>query len=161
MDQSVVEQDEPVDGEPPRVLQGQSFVAALADQPAVRLPQGVLTAQRQVWVYTCSHQHTQNEHTNTVYRHFAGKRPPEVKGDVSLLPFSLQLQIQTVELGAAVLQLLVISGALNTSNKFNHTVKLKAGNQILSQVPTQGGRQKLRVVKIGACFLCSCSSFSF
>lgn len=43
VDQCVVEQDEPVDGEPPSVLQGQSFVATLTDQTAVRLPQGVLT----------------------------------------------------------------------------------------------------------------------
>lgn len=42
VNQRVVEKDEPVDGEPPGVLQGQSFVAALANQPAVRLPQRVL-----------------------------------------------------------------------------------------------------------------------
>lgn len=56
MDQRVVEQDEPVDGEPPGVLQGQSFVAALADQPAVRLPQRVLTTHNdtiQLRVTTC------------------------------------------------------------------------------------------------------------
>lgn len=43
VDQGVVEKDEPVDGEPPGVLQGQSLVAALTDEPAVRLPQRVLT----------------------------------------------------------------------------------------------------------------------
>lgn len=42
MDHDVVEKYEPVDGEPPSVLQSQSFVAALADQPAVGLPQRVL-----------------------------------------------------------------------------------------------------------------------
>lgn len=43
MHQSIVEEDEPVDGEPTSVQQGQRLVATLADQPAVRLPQRVLT----------------------------------------------------------------------------------------------------------------------
>lgn len=43
MDQCVVEQDEPVDREPPRILQGKSFVAAFADQTTVWFPQGILT----------------------------------------------------------------------------------------------------------------------
>lgn len=46
VDQNIVEQDEPVDGEPASILQGQTFVAALADQPPVRLPQRVLTTNK-------------------------------------------------------------------------------------------------------------------
>lgn len=42
VDQRVVEKDEPVDGEPAGVLQSQGLVAALADQPALGLPQRVL-----------------------------------------------------------------------------------------------------------------------
>lgn len=62
VDQGVVEKDEPVDGEPPGVLQGQSFVAALADQPAVRLPQRVLTTHNdtiQRYVTSCDTARTQ------------------------------------------------------------------------------------------------------
>lgn len=43
--QGVVEEDEPVDGEPTSVQQAQRLVAALVDQPAVRLPQRVLTTE--------------------------------------------------------------------------------------------------------------------
>lgn len=40
--QGVIEQDEPVDGKSAGILQGQSFVAALADEPAMRRLQRVL-----------------------------------------------------------------------------------------------------------------------
>lgn len=42
MNESVVEEDEPVDGEAASILQGQSFVAALTDQAARWLAQRVL-----------------------------------------------------------------------------------------------------------------------
>lgn len=45
MHQGIIEQDEPVDGESAGVLQGQSFVAALADEPAVRRLQRVLATR--------------------------------------------------------------------------------------------------------------------
>lgn len=42
VDQGVVEEDEPVHGEPACVLQRQRPVTALTQQSALRLPQGVL-----------------------------------------------------------------------------------------------------------------------
>lgn len=46
MHQSIVEEDEPVDREPSRVLKGQAPIAALADQTPLRLPQGVLGGEK-------------------------------------------------------------------------------------------------------------------
>lgn len=89
VNQSVVEDDEPVDGEPSGVLQRQRFVAALADQPASGLPQRVLTAHDDTvqpcagvmrhpkdppWVLLQTHRHS----LSGAYRHFAGEALPEV-----------------------------------------------------------------------------------
>lgn len=116
VDQRVVEQDEPVDGEPAGVLQGQSFVAALADQPAVRLPERVLETQRH---RVTSHDHTRPRdrhaaHTLCKYRHFAGEALPEMEGVLGVLPLPLQPEDRRLDLGAAVLQPLVVAGGLTT-----------------------------------------------
>lgn len=63
---------------------------------------------------------TGNTYTQRVYRHFAREALPEVKRVLSLLSFSLQLQGQSFELGAAVLQLLVVVGALKTHRNIYH-----------------------------------------
>lgn len=55
-----------------------------------------------------------NAHGQRLYRHFAGEALPEMEGVVGVLPLSLQLDGQRFELGAAVLQPLVVSGALTT-----------------------------------------------
>lgn len=47
VDQGVVEEDEPVHGEPARVLQRQRPVTALTQQSALRLPKGVLRGTTQ------------------------------------------------------------------------------------------------------------------
>lgn len=58
VDQGVVEKDEPVDRKPPGVLQRQSLVAALTDEPTVRLPQGILTTHRHnIQGHATSHDH--------------------------------------------------------------------------------------------------------
>lgn len=51
VDQSIIEEDEPVDGEPASVLQCQSLVAALADEPAVRFPQRVLSTHKDTFSF--------------------------------------------------------------------------------------------------------------
>lgn len=55
-----------------------------------------------------------NAHGQRVYRHFAGEALPEMEGVFGVLPFPLELEGQSFELGAAVLQPLVVSGALTT-----------------------------------------------
>lgn len=42
MNKSIIEQDEPVDGEASSILQGQGFVAALTHQATRRFPQRIL-----------------------------------------------------------------------------------------------------------------------
>lgn len=47
VDQGVVEEDEPVHRKPARMLQGEGPVAALTQQSALWLPQGILQANHQ------------------------------------------------------------------------------------------------------------------
>lgn len=122
VDQRVVEQDEPVDGEATGVLQRQRLVAALADEPAVRLPQRVLTRQRH---HSAAGDETPCDASRTLarptYRHLAGEALPEVVGVFGVLPLPLQLQGQSLEPGAAVLQPLVLAGRLTTHQNYQQS----------------------------------------
>lgn len=115
VDQSVVEKDEPVDGEAAGVLQRQRFVAALADQPALGLPQRVLATRKRS--AGCRGDRTHKNTLADAYRHFTGKALPEVEGVLCLLPPPLQLEAQSFKLGAAVLQLPVVLRVLKDQTR--------------------------------------------
>ena len=51
MNQSVVEQDEPVNREPPGVLEGQALVATLIHQPALGITEDILGAEQSTTVF--------------------------------------------------------------------------------------------------------------
>lgn len=115
MHQGVIEEDEPVDGESAGILQAQSFVAALADEPAVRRLQRVLPT------------HDDSRHPRAraarldmvpgeLYRHLAREALPEMKCVFDLFSPPLQLDGQSFKLGGAVLQPLVLRGRLSTEN---------------------------------------------